>query len=111
MKQFFKCTDYRTDFRNKVKLDRQSYLMDRYTFKCECIACEKNYPLKKNLKVIDVAAFLEVTDQRSKSGYKEKKNEFNNKYFNYINLHYEKNFPCKELVEMMEKIKKYHDGK
>lgn len=85
--------------------------MEKYTFKCECTACEKNYPLQKNLKVIDVPAYNEVTAPRSKSGSKGKILKVSNHYCDYINLHFEKNFPCKELVEMMEKNKQYHDGK
>lgn len=81
--------------------------MEKYSFKCECIACEANYPLQENLKVVDVGTYKDVTAQRSK----EKGFEFINNYCDYINLHYEKNFPCKDLVEMVERNKKCYDGK
>ncbi|CAO1421473.1 unnamed protein product [Diamesa serratosioi] len=86
---------YTTDFRNQDKLERQSNLMEKYSFKCECIACQNNYPLKTHLKVVDVAAYNEVT----KPGFHGF--EIYNKNCEYINSHFEKNFPCKELIEMM----------
>ncbi|CAO1440738.1 unnamed protein product [Diamesa hyperborea] len=101
---------YTTDFRSKVKLERQSNLMEKYSFKCECIACEKNYPLQKNLKVVDATAYKNITAKKTKSGSKGKSIDYVIDYCDYINLHYEKNFPCKELVEMMEKNKKCYDG-
>ena len=85
--------------------------MEKYSFKCDCIACEKSYPLQKNLKVVDVLAYNDITAQKPKSGSKGKGIEFTDNFCDYINLHYEKNFPCKELVEMMEKNKKCYDGK
>lgn len=76
--------------------------MERYTFKCGCIACEKNYPLQTNLKVIDVPVYNASTNRYNLDS------QLIKKYCDYINLHFEKNFPCKELVEIMEKNKQYH---
>lgn len=39
---------YRKDFLNETKENRQEYLKN-YGFNCDCIACEKNFPMLEDL--------------------------------------------------------------
>lgn len=102
--------NYGCNFVNMSKKYRKPELLERYRFKCSCLACENDWPLLPLLKIVDKAGFnkakkacrdlslSEGNNQKAQEKYKELCQNIEN---------YHKNFPSVEVCSMLDSATAY----
>jgi hypothetical protein len=99
---------FRTTFFTQPKMERQLILFENYSFRCQCDACVKNYPLFHVLKSYDKKLLKWAKKSKSDLSKLESSNA-KRKFVDYcavIQEHYAKGYPSAELVVVQECIQK-----
>lgn len=84
---------------------RQKQLQLQYKFRCECEACQKDFPLFKDLHEAKIPALLSETDIGSITNFdKQFARENFSRFCTYLQKHSE-NYPCTQLSSVEECLK------
>lgn len=102
--------NYRYNFTNVSKEERQSELLKQYRFKCNCDACNNDWPILSTLKICDKMCFnkakrvcreLNLTDLNRKKAFVKYK-----ELCEIIDKN-QKNFPSLEICSIMQSAAAY----
>lgn len=48
------------NYQVETRTERRETIFEKYEIKCVCLACEKNYPLMKKLKIISPYSYMDA---------------------------------------------------